>query len=920
MVEKKEGQLSEERKRVTEKSRSIAETNRETGLTETEAAKRLAADGANELEQEKKKSPGAAFLEQLNDPLICVLLVAALVSFLLHEISDAVIIGVVVLVNAVVGVIQEGKAQKALESLKKLTSPRAVVRRDSVVREIAAAELVVGDVVILETGSQVPADLRLVQAWNLKIEESALTGESVPVEKTSEKPEVEKTAVGERKNEAFMSTLVTAGRGEGIVTATGMQSEIGKVASMIRAVPREYTPLQKKLAELGKLLSAVSSLLCVLLFGIAVLQKRNVIEMLITAISLAVAAVPEGLPAVVTIVLAMSVSRMVRVNAIVRKLPSVETLGAVNVVCSDKTGTLTQNKMTVTTCYVNDRHIPVSMHNIRQQAEITEMFLRGLALCQDAETAGEEAVGDPTELALLQMAETCGIQKKQSEQQYPRIGERSFDSVRKMMTTVHRGDGRNFAYTKGAPDVVLGRCTKIRINGNILPLGEAKRRRIQNALEEMSSQALRVLALAMKTGGTKEELLQEENLIFLGLVGMKDPIRPEAKEAVAKFKKASVQTVMITGDHAKTALAIAQELGIARKEKECMTGEELENLTDIELGNRLKEVRVFARVSPEHKVRIVRVLKKLGNVVAMTGDGVNDAPSLRMADIGIAMGKGGTDVAKQASDMILADDHFATIEKAIEEGRSIYRNIKKTVLFLLSSNFGEIITMFTAVLFGIASPLKASHILWINLITDSLPALALGMDHNDKEQLMKMPPRGAKEGLFANGGLACTIFYGVLIGGISLAAFLKLPWEMLRQNNLPFDPVHIMEVFSDGAVLARAQTYAFTVLGMSQLFHASGMRDVRTSVFSRKRKFNPVLVGAFAVGFVLQLAVTEVPYLVTMFGTAPLATSEWISLLFLAAFPILTHEMFVILFRADDQAETAKLPERKLARHSRSVV
>lgn len=919
-MEKKEGQLPEERKRVAEKCRSIAETNRETGLTETEAAKRLAADGANELEQEKKKSPGAAFLEQLNDPLICVLLVAAFVSFLLHEISDAVIIGVVVLVNAVVGVIQEGKAQKALESLKKLTSPRAVVRRDSVVREIAAAELVVGDVVILETGSQVPADLRLVQAWNLKIEESALTGESVPVEKTSEKPEEGKAAIGERKNEAFMSTLVTAGRGEGIVTATGMQSEIGKIASMIRAVPREYTPLQKKLAELGKLLSVVSILLCVLLFGIAVLQKRNVIEMLITAISLAVAAVPEGLPAVVTIVLAMSVSRMVRVNAIVRKLPSVETLGAVNVVCSDKTGTLTQNKMTVTTCYVNDRHIPVSMHNIRQQAEIPEMFLRGLALCQDAEVTGQKAVGDPTELALLQMAETCGIRKKQSEQQYPRIGERSFDSVRKMMTTVHRGDGRDFAYTKGAPDVVLGRCTKIRINGSILPLGEAKRWKIQNVLEEMSSQALRVLALAMKTDGTKEELLQEENLIFLGLVGMKDPIRPEAKDAVAKFKKASVQTVMITGDHAKTALAIAQELGIARKAKECMTGEELENLTDIELGNRLKEVRVFARVSPEHKVRIVRVLKKLGNVVAMTGDGVNDAPSLRMADIGIAMGKGGTDVAKQASDMILADDHFATIEKAIEEGRSIYRNIKKTVLFLLSSNFGEIITMFTAVLFGIASPLKASHILWINLITDSLPALALGMDHNDKEQLMKMPPRGVKEGLFANGGLACTIFYGVLIGGISLTAFLKLPWEMLHQNNLPFDPAHIMEVFSDGAVLARAQTYAFTVLGMSQLFHAAGMRDVRTSVFSRKRKFNPVLAGAFAVGFVLQLAVTEVPYLVTMFGTAPLAASEWISLLFLAAFPILTHEMFVILFRADDQAETAKLPERKLARHSRSVV
>lgn len=911
MVEKKESHLPEERQ-------SFTETNRETGLTEAEAERRLAADGANELEQEKKKSPGAAFLEQLNDPLICVLLVAAVVSFLLHEISDAMIIGAVILVNAVVGVIQEGKAQKALDSLKKLTSPHAVVRRDGAVKEIAASELVVGDIVLLETGAQVPADLRLVQAWNLKIEESALTGESVPVEKTSERVESGKSAVSERKNEAFMSTLVTAGRGEGIVTATGMQSEIGKVASMIQAVPREYTPLQKKLAELGKLLSIVSILLCVLLFGIAVLQNRNVFEMLITAISLAVAAVPEGLPAVVTIVLAMSVSRMVRVNAIVRKLPSVETLGAVNVVCSDKTGTLTQNKMTVTTCYVNEQRIPVSMHNIRQQAEIPELFLRGLALCQDTESKGEEALGDPTELALLRMAETCGIRKKQSEQQYPRIGERSFDSVRKMMTTVHRGAGRDFAYTKGAPDVVLKRCTKIWMNGSMQPLGEAKRRKIQTVLEDMSSQALRVLALAMKTDSAKEELLNEENLVFLGLIGMKDPIRPEAKEAVAKFKKASVQTVMITGDHAQTALAIAQELGIARKAKECMTGEELESLTDIELGNRLKEVRVFARVSPEHKVRIVRVLKKLGNIVAMTGDGVNDAPSLRMADIGIAMGKGGTDVAKQASDMILADDHFATIEKAIEEGRSIYQNIKKTVLFLLSSNFGEIITMFTAVLLGFASPLKASHILWINLITDSLPALALGMDHNDKEQLMNMPPRGAKEGLFANGGLACTIFYGVLIGGISLTAFLKLPWEMLQQRNLPFDLVHITAVFSDGTVLARAQTYAFTVLGMSQLFHAVGMRDVRISVFSRKRRFNPVLLGAFALGFSLQLAVTEVPYLVAMFGTAPLAAAEWLSLLLLSAFPVLAHEIFVVLFRLDPEMEL--MPERKLARHSRSVV
>lgn len=881
MAEKKENHLPEEKA-------VYPETNREMGLTEAEAKRRLEAEGTNELEQEQKKCVGAAFLEQLNDPLICVLLVAAFVSFFLHEISDALIIGVVIVVNAVVGVIQEGKAQKALDSLKKLTSPHAVVRRDGVVKEISASELVVGDVVLLETGVQVPADLRLVQTWNLKIEESALTGESVPVEKISDK----------REEKAFMSTLVTAGRGEGIVTATGMQSEIGKVASMIQAAPREYTPLQKKLAELGKLLSIVSVLLCGLLFGIAVFQQRNVFEMLITAISLAVAAVPEGLPAVVTIVLAMSVSRMVRVNVIVRKLPSVETLGAVNVVCSDKTGTLTQNKMTVTTCYIDEKRIPISMHSIRQQAQIPEVFLRGLALCQDAESENNEEVGDPTELALLRLAETCGIRKKQEEQKYPRIAEKAFDSERKMMTTIHRGGGHEFSYTKGAPDVVLKRCTKIWLNGKAQQLGETKRRKILTELEEMSSQALRVLALAMKTECSEKDA--ENHLIFLGLVGMKDPIRPEAKDAVEKFKEASVQTIMITGDHAETALAIAKELGIAENRNACMTGEELERLTDIELGNRLKEVRVFARVSPEHKVRIVRVLKKLGNIVAMTGDGVNDAPSLRRADIGIAMGKVGTDVAKQAADMILADDHFATIEKAIEEGRSIYQNIKKTVLFLLSSNFGEIITMFTAVLFGFASPLKASHILWINLITDSLPALALGMDQNDKEQLMKMPPRGAKEGLFANGGLACTVFYGVLIGGISLTAFLKLPWILLRQNNLPFDPVHISAVLSDPAVLARAQTYAFTVLGMSQLFHAAGMRDVRTSVFSGKRRWNPVLCGAFAIGLGLQLAVTEIPYLVKMFGTASLTIAEWCSLLVLSAFPVLTHEIFVFLFQMED--------------------
>lgn len=904
-------------------------TNPETGLSQTEAAARLASGGKNELEEEKKKTPAAAFLEQLNDPLICVLLVAALVSFLLKEISDAIIIVVVICVNATVGVIQEGKAQKALDSLKKLTSPHAAVRRDGRIREIPAAELVAGDVVILEAGAQVPADLRLIRTWNLKVEESALTGESLPVEKDAGFEAVRSLQVGERKNEAFMSTLVTGGRGEGIVIGTGMDTEIGKIASIIKAVPKEFTPLQKKLAELGKLLSIVSILLCVMLFGIAVLQHRNIPEMLITAISLAVAAVPEGLPAVVTIVLAMSVSRMVKVNTIVRKLPSVETLGAVNVVCSDKTGTLTQNKMTVTKCYVNEQMIDISIRNIKAQAEIPETFLRGFALCNDAvieerEKAGGEEFGDPTELALLHMSANCGIRKNQAEQDFPRVQERSFDSARKMMTTVHRGKNGMTAYTKGAPDVVLKRCNRIYLNGSIQPLSDAKRRKILNAMEEMSSQALRVLALAMKQStdfisGSKEEskrrsadvssegrhgesdLLNEKNLIFMGLAGMKDPIRPEAKAAVEKFHSASVRTIMITGDHADTALAIAKELGIARKASECMTGEDLQALSDEKLRERLKTVNVFARVSPEHKVRIVKILKHMGNIVAMTGDGVNDAPSLRMADIGIAMGQTGTDVAKNASDMILTDDNFATIEKAIEEGRSIYQNIKKTVLFLLSSNFGEIITMFTAVLLGLASPLKASHILWINLITDSLPALALGVDENDKEALMRQPPRSAKEGLFANGGLACTIFYGLLIAAISLTAFIKLPWEILAEGQQAFTLANISAVLQQEEVLARAQTYAFTVLGMSQLFHALGMRDVRTSVFFGKREFNPVMLGAFGLGFALQLAVTEIPYLVGMFGTAPLAVGEWIALLVLAAFPVLAHELFVITGKLEDR-------------------
>lgn len=866
-------------------------TDRKNGLSEAEAERRLLEGGTNTLPEGKKKTVAASFLEQLNDPLICVLLVAALVSFLLKEISDAVIIGIVIVMNATVGVIQEGKAQRALEALKKLTSPHAVVKRGNKVQEIMAAQLVKGDLVLLEAGAQVPADLRLVQTWNLKVEESALTGESLPVTKDARFQADKALPIGDRKNEVFMSTMVVGGRAEGLVIGTGKETEIGKIAAIISEVPKEFTPLQKKLAGLGKMLSIVSVLLCVGLFGIAVLQKRNILDMLITAISLAVAAVPEGLPAIVTIILALCVSRMVKVNTIVRKLPSVETLGAVNVVCSDKTGTLTQNKMTVIKFYING-----NIYKSNQVvASMPEDFLEGLALCNDACIRQGQELGDPTELALLRFAGNYRdgtFQKEKLEKTMPRINERAFDSKRKMMTTVHQSKEGIVSYTKGAPEIVLNCCSRILINGKVESMTQSHKNQIRRTVSDFSAQALRVLAVAKKNG---EKEGTEQGLTFTGLVGMIDPIRPEAKQAVAMFADAKVRTVMITGDHVDTAFAIARELGIAKKIGECLTGEELEQMSETMLKTRLSKIHVFARVSPEHKVRIVKAFKQTGNIVAMTGDGVNDAPSLRMADIGIAMGVTGTDVAKNAADMVLADDNFATIEKAIEEGRSIYENIKKTVLFLLSSNFGEIITMFSAVLLGMATPLKASHILWINLITDSLPALALGVDKNDKEELMKRPPRKQKEGLFSNGGITCTIFYGCLIAAISMTAFLKLPWDVLQSKEMAFTLANIGLVFQTPEMLERAQTYAFTVLGISQLFHAWGMKDVHTSVFSKKREFNPVMAAAFGLGFILQVAVTEVPYLIEVFGTSALAMAEWGALLVLAAFPVLAHEIIVLL-------------------------
>lgn len=824
--------------------------------------------GHNVLKEAPEKNALQRFLAQLNDPLIFILFIAASISMLLGEYSDTLIILSVILVNALVGVIQEGKAQRALHALKEMSSPKALLIKDGNTTEIPAADLIPGDEVLLDAGRQVPADLLITESNCLKIEESALTGESLPVEKDTH-----------THNRAYLSTNVTYGRGKGTVTAIGMDTEIGKIASLINEAPAESTPLQKRLSDLGKLLSILSIALCALLFLIAIIQHRNVMEMLITAISLAVAAVPEGLAAIVTMVLALSVSRMVKVNTIVKKLPSVETLGCVSVVCSDKTGTLTQNKMSVTACYTDGRLLPPE----ELSREAHRSFIEGFALCNDASAR----IGDPTELALLDMAAGLHVYRPVLETRLPRIDEIPFDSDRKMMTTLHRMGSSSISYTKGSPDEILKRCTHIRLDGKVVPFTPSHKQKIRNAIKEMSSRALRVLALAMRTGDRKAT---EKELIFIGLAGMKDPIRPGVAEAVASCQEAGVKVVMITGDRVDTACAIAGELSIADSMSQCMTGSQLDHLPDEEFKKAVQNIRVFAQVSPSHKTKIVRALKETGNVVAMTGDGVNDAPSLKSADVGIAMGKAGTDVAKNASDIILTDDNFATIVKAIEQGRSIYANIKKSVLFLLSSNFGEIITMLSAILFGFASPLKPSHILWINLITDSLPALSLGVDCSDTSHFMKRPPRPKDENLFADGGLSCTVFYGLLIGFISISAFLYLPIQTLRASGITITPSHIRELLLLPDILTRSQTYAFTVLGMSQLFHAIGMRDVDCSLFRMKHFTNKLMILAVVLGIALQALVTTVPYFIKAFGTVPLSFSDWKMLLLLAAMPLLAHE------------------------------
>jgi Ca2+-transporting ATPase len=857
------------------------------GLTGEEAQRRLGEYGANVFQEQKPKSKVQMFISQLQDPMIYILFAATGISLFLREVTDALIILAIVLLNATVGMVQEAKAEKSLEALKRLSSPTALVRRDGKLYDMAAKDLVPGDIVLLEAGRIVPADLRLIESINLKVEESALTGESVPVQKDAEYVANEEVALGDRVNMAYLSTSIAYGRGEGLVVKTGMETEIGQIAKMISESKDKMTPLQKRLGDLGKTLGILALILCGALFALALLQGRDIMEMLLLAISLAVAAIPEGLPAVVTIVLALGVMRMVKVNTIVRRLPAVETLGSVSVVCSDKTGTLTQNKMTVTTIYADS-----ALSGVSSLASLNNpYFVEGFVLCTDALIDGENRLGDPTELALLDMAINIGISKEELQHQFPRINEQPFDSGRKMMTTVHKDkDGRTISYTKGAMDRVVTNCTKIIQNGVVKVIADEDISNINDASKKMAEKALRVLALAVKFD---DDTGTENDLIFAGLVGMIDPPRPEAKGAVEVFKGAKIATIMITGDHKDTALAIAKDLGIADSEEQCITGDILSQMSQEDLNSAVSNLRVFARVSPENKVMIVNAFKANGHIVSMTGDGVNDAPSLKAADIGVAMGIAGTDVAKSASDMILTDDNFATIKKAIEEGRNIYNNIRKTVLFLLSSNLGEIITMFVAIAAGLAAPLKAIHILWVNLITDSLPALALGVDKGDPD-IMKMPPRNPKESIFSHGGYATTVFFGAVIGATSLFAFLYSPISMIRAAGDPVTFSAIKAMYLDDYIHSHAQTYAFTVLAISQLFNAMGMRNLNRSIFKYNHLDNKMMLFAIAFAFGLQVAVTEIPFLVNAFETASLSLKEWLALLALSTTPLWFHEILVL--------------------------
>lgn len=846
------------------------ETDEKQGLTSQMAAERLVQKGRNELaETDGKKSLFWRFLAQFDDFMILLLLGAAVVSVVISRLSgendvlDAVMILGIVVLNAALGLFQESKAEKALEALKKMAAPHARVIRDGIVREIPAAEVVPGDLLLLETGDAVCADGRVVESRSLKTEESALTGEALPVEKTSVGGLPEETATGDRKNMVLAGGYVVYGKGKVLVTATGMETEMGRIAAMLSRTSDSMTPLQKKLEQTGKQLGIGALAICALIFCMGILQEKPPFSMFMTAVSLAVAAIPEGLPAIVTIVLAMGTSRMSEKHTIVRRLSAVETLGGAQVICSDKTGTLTQNRMQVTT-WTDYSHREPKNEDLRET--VANLF----ALCNDCNVSDGNLQGEPTEKALGEYAQSMGIDFAALRRDMPRVGEIPFSSARKRMTTLHKTEDGWISVTKGAPDILLEKCAFCMEGSGQVPFDNRRKSMARMVNGEMAAQALRVVAVAFRQWSEKPPLTEEaleRNLVFAGMAGMVDPPRPEVKEAVHLCRQAGIRPVMITGDHVLTAEAIGRELGIYQKGDCAVTGAELDKMSDKELETAAETCTVFARVAPEHKVRIVQAFQKRGNVVAMTGDGVNDAPALKTADIGCAMGKSGTEVAKGASDLILTDDNFATIVEAVREGRGIYDNIRKAVHFLLSSNIGEILTIFVAMLLGWAAPLLPIQLLWVNLVTDSLPAIALGMEPAE-ENIMERPPRKNTGSLFGDGLGGRILLEGVMIGVLALLAF--------GIGHVYFDQ-------ENGYAVGR--TMAFAVLSLSQLVHAFNMRG-EGSLGKLPFCSNKWLLMAFVVGVALQCVVIMMPPLAGVFQVVPLNGEQWLLTAALALAPL----------------------------------
>ena len=837
----------------------------EEGLSSAEAEKRAAEYGKNALKEAKKKSLIVKFLEQFKDVMIIVLIVAAIVSAVIalvqgeySELIDAGVILLIVILNAVIGVIQENKAENAMEALKNMNKAFSKVLRDGEWRHLASEEIVPGDIVKLEAGDIVPADMRLISSASLKIEEAALTGESVPAEKDAEKVVAADAPLGDRADMAYSGGTVAYGRGTGVVTHTGMSTEVGKIATMLTDGSQQTSPLQKQLGKTAKLLSILVLAVAAVIFIVqAVREPDNIMEAFMTAVAIAVAAIPEGLPAVVTIVLAIGVQRMSKRNAIVKNLPSVETLGCCEVICSDKTGTLTLNQMTVKGYYLPDCGFRSVDEDGASDGEDFKTFLRAMALCNDTEKTSEGLSGDPTETALVAYAEDCGYDYHKLLADYPRVDEIPFDSVRKLMTTVNEHDGVREANVKGASDMLLPLCTKIMVGDEVRDITGKDVEEIRKANSRMAKKALRVLGVAVKSGDLERGSLESE-LVFVGLVGMIDPPRAEVKEAVRVCKEAGMRPIMITGDHIDTASAIAADIGILREGDKVILGADLDKMSDEEFAATIEQYSVFARVSPENKVRIVTTYQGKGKVVAMTGDGVNDAPSIKRADIGIGMGITGTDVSKGAADLVLADDNFATIIGAVEEGRKIFANIKKAIQFLLSANIAEVLCLFIATMMNIPF-LTPLMILWINLVTDSLPALSLGMEEAESD-VMKKKPRKSNASLFAGRTGVDIVIQGIIQTGLVMAAF--------------FIGTNIFEAM-DGARHEEAMTMAFVSLALIQLFHSFSMRSQDHSILNRKLFANKYINLSFLIGVALTVFIVVVPGVNTAFGTVMINGVEW---------------------------------------------